>query len=116
MHNDIYDLVRTDEPINIGTALNKVNLLTNSIAELLGLTPADDLTVNDTLSAAARISDGFKYTTLVIDNADACNFFVPAGSTTANVQIQAAIDVLPSGGEKIIVLEDEYKISPVIAF
>lgn len=46
--DNIYDLVRADEPIQEGTPLNKANLLTDETAQAMGLT--SDATPNDAFS------------------------------------------------------------------
>lgn len=45
---NVYDLVRADEPIQEGTPLNKANLLTDETAQAMGLT--SDATPNDAFS------------------------------------------------------------------
>ena len=51
--NGVYDLERADEPIEEGTPLNAVNLLSDATAEKLGLT--SDATVNDAIN---KLADG----------------------------------------------------------
>lgn len=59
---NIYDMVRADEPEEVGTPLNKNTFLTDETAEELGLDPADDPTPNDAFNAigknsAAKVGD-----------------------------------------------------------
>lgn len=67
---DTYDLTRADEPMQIGTPLNKATLLTDETATALGLAQGDP-TVNDALAAlksfieenATAIANGTKIAT-----------------------------------------------------
>lgn len=57
-----YDMVRADEPEEVGTPINKQTLLTDETAELLGLDPDDNPTPNDAfrefaISSAAKAGD-----------------------------------------------------------
>lgn len=49
-----FDLERADNPFEEGTALNKRNLLPDSVAEALGLDPADDPVPADAFRAIAE--------------------------------------------------------------
>lgn len=47
--NNVYDMVRADQPEEAGTPLNKQSLLTDETAEEIGLQPGDNPTPNDAL-------------------------------------------------------------------
>lgn len=49
---DTFDLVRADEPTQVGTPINKKTLLTDITASFLGLDPANDPTVDDAFMAS----------------------------------------------------------------
>jgi len=51
-------LTRADQPTADGTLLNKANLLSDTTATALGLTPADALTVDDAFAEIASSLDG----------------------------------------------------------
>lgn len=57
--NNVYDMVRADDPEDVGTPLNKNTFLTDETAVELGLDPADDPNPNDALHAltARTIAD-----------------------------------------------------------
>lgn len=59
--DNIYDLVRADEPIQEGTPLNKANLLTDETAQAMGLT--SDATPND---AFAQLTSKTREITLAV--------------------------------------------------
>ncbi len=59
---DLFDMVRADEPEEAGTPINKQTLLIDETAEELGLDPANDPTPNDAFNAigknsAAKVGD-----------------------------------------------------------
>ena len=51
-------LTRADQPTADGTLLNKANLLSDTTATELGLTPSDELTVDDAFAEIASSLDG----------------------------------------------------------
>ncbi len=52
---NVYDMVRADQPTQEGTPLNKENLLTDAVANLIGLTPA--AVPNDMFNVLAHAGD-----------------------------------------------------------
>lgn len=52
-----FDMLRADEPTEVGTPLNKANLLSDGTAALIGVT-GDDATVDGALAAVNTKADG----------------------------------------------------------
>lgn len=85
-------VTRADEPTEPGTPYNKATQLTDETAEMLGLDPADDPTVDDAFRA---IAGGLKRTVLHI--------FSPPGSTITIIGEYLSKGIISTGEDDITV-------------
>ena len=97
---NIYDMTRQDNPTTEGTPLNKSTLLTDEVAEMLGLDPATATPSQAFNAVAGKATDKKLTLTLPAANwtGDASPYAqvvtISVGTATSQVDLQASADVL----------------------
>ena len=102
--DNIYDLVRADEPIQEGTPLNKSTLLTDETAQAMGLTsdatPNDAFsqltskTVNATLTVAGWGAEDVSQTVAVIGVTASNNIVVSLSENSTADEVSASAEAM----------------------